>query len=85
MNCECIFVNILVKNKCFSIDGLTLDEPCDMNGQCTGTPDADNCIADHIDRRRFICQCSTGFLRHNDSCLKGTVPQQHFIHVTCFI
>lgn len=53
---------------------VTLDEAYYIDAQCTGTPNADVCMADQnkTGTQQLLCQCSTGFIRHNASCLKGT-------------
>lgn len=50
--------------------GLTLGENCYVDGQCTGTSHS-ACMAVPDETGSLTCQCSTGFMKHNESCLKG--------------
>lgn len=54
-----------------SLVGVPLDEPCWVDGQCTGTPHSGVCMADLGKHGTLLCQCSTGFIKHNASCLQG--------------
>lgn len=56
-----------------SLVGLTLDEACWVGGQCTGTPNSGVCMADRGKDGKLICQCSPGFIKHNDSCFQGNL------------
>lgn len=60
--------------------GLTLGDDCYVNGQCTGTSNS-VCKADPDQFERLTCQCSAGFMRHNESCLKG-MSYQYISSVT---
>lgn len=51
--------------------GLTLDDQCYVDKQCTATPNADVCTADQIKNGVLVCQCNRGYIRHNASCLQG--------------
>lgn len=53
--------------------GLTLDEACWADGQCTGTLNSGVCMADQGQNGNLLCQCSTGFIKHNGSCLQGNI------------
>lgn len=51
--------------------GLPLNEVCWIDEQCTGTPNSGVCMADQRKNGTLLCQCSTGFIKHNASCLQG--------------
>lgn len=45
-----------------SLVGLTLDEACWADGQCTGTLNSGVCMADQGQNGNLLCQWSTGFI-----------------------
>lgn len=49
--------------------GLTLDEPCYVDRQCTGIPNSGVCMA-NINNER-VCHCNHGYIKYNESCFKG--------------
>lgn len=51
--------------------GLTLDDQCYLDRQCTATPNAGVCRADQNNNGMLVCQCTRGYFRHNTSCLQG--------------
>lgn len=55
--------------------GLTLGQHCYVDGQCTGTSNS-VCKADQDQTGSLTCQCSTGFMRHNETCLKATIVEE---------
>lgn len=59
---------MIERNYCFFLVGLSLDDPCYLDRQCTATPNAGVCMADQNDK--LVCQCKTGYTRHTDSCLQ---------------
>lgn len=59
------------KELLFVLVGLSLDDPCYLDRQCTATPNAGVCMADQNDK--LVCQCKTGYTRHTDSCLQGRI------------
>lgn len=49
-----------------------LGDNCHVHEQCTGTPNAGVCMADPQDNVTLICQCNSGFMTYNNTCLQGT-------------
>lgn len=49
-----------------------LGDNCYKNEQCTGTPNAEVCMADPQDDATATCQCNAGFMTYNGTCLQGT-------------
>lgn len=57
--------------KCMKV-GLTLGEPCYVNKQCTGTPNAVICMSEENDAGNLTCSCNSTreFMRYNETCLQ---------------
>lgn len=49
-----------------------LGDKCQVHAQCTGTPNAGVCMADPQNSVTSSCQCNSGFMTYNGTCLKGT-------------
>lgn len=49
-----------------------LGDRCQIHEQCTGTPNAGVCMADPQNNVTSSCQCNSGFMTYNGTCLQGT-------------
>nr|XP_034307188.1 uncharacterized protein LOC105341940 [Crassostrea gigas] len=47
-----------------------LGDKCQKHEQCTGTPNAGDCMADPQDNVTSSCQCNPGFMTYNGTCLQ---------------
>lgn len=56
-----------------------LGDTCQTHIQCTGTPNADVCMADPQNNVTPSCQCNPGFMTYNGTCVQGTFYRYKFV------
>ncbi|XP_048741598.2 prion-like-(Q/N-rich) domain-bearing protein 25 isoform X2 [Ostrea edulis] len=68
--CHCKKGFKVIGGKCLPV-GMSLNESCSHDGQCTGTVNAGRCQQNKQSRGGGVCSCDPGFFQEGSNCLQG--------------
>ncbi|XP_055998920.1 uncharacterized protein LOC125655381 [Ostrea edulis] len=69
--CRKLFEDENEKELC--IVGMSLNESCSHDRQCTGTANAGRCLQNNQSPGGGVCSCDSGFFQEGSNCLQGSV------------